>query len=390
MSADPSTWGVQPNGWYTPTLQEVLGDLKGNLTQFVDANLDLDDDAPEGQMAGVYAREAALLWEAGQALHDSNDPDNAENAQLQNICKLSGTAMQGPQKTTVACLCGLVSGTVLQNGVAIASLNLKPDVQFTPVSDFTAPSDGTFSVIFECLTTGPVTVAAGELIIISSPITGWTSISNPLPGVTGSVGDSNEVLRLRREADLAATGTSTAPALEADIAALAGVVSVKVLENDTNETDADGVAPHFTESIVYGTVDETELAKVIWEGKPAGHSTQGTHPISFVDSKGITRSVKYSPASAVPIYLVYTLDKTGTGYVGDTQAKADIVDGLQAITKPGKDVIAIRAAAQALTVQGVEDVTAYALGTAPGPTGQANIPITVRQIATFSSANVTL
>jgi hypothetical protein len=341
-------------------------------------------------MAGVYAREAALIWEAGQELHDSNDPDNAENAQLQNICKLSGTAMQGPQATTVPTNCTLIAGTVLQNGVAIAALNLKPDVQFTPISDFTAPYTGVFTVPFECLTIGAIPVEAGELIIISSPITGWSAVFNPLPGVTGSSGDSNEVLRLRREADLAATGTSTAPALEADIAAMSGVVSVRVLENDTGTTDGDGVAPHFTESIVYGTIDETALAQVIWEGKPAGHSTQGTTLISFVDSKGVTRSVYYTPAEAVPIYLTYTLDKTGTGYVGDTQAKADIVNGLQASTKPGKPVVAIRTAAEALKVQGVADVTSYALGTAPSPSGTANIPITVRQIATFSSGNVTL
>lgn len=388
MITDTTLWGVQPNGFYAPNTAEIVAVLSADLQAAI-PNLDTDPDAIEGQQVGIYSAQAAALWEGLKVVHDSNNPDNAEGDLLVDLAMLSGTPYHGPKPTRVIALVTLAAGTTLTAGVSTASLAGHPELTFTPVSDYTAADDGTFQVIFEAFETGPTVVTAGQLSVIASPTSGWTNITNEAAGVTGTDGDTDATLRLRREVDLAKTGTSTALALQADIEALTDVTSAKVLENHTATIDGNSVPGNSFECLVYGTPDTTALAQAIWEGGPMGISSTGTTTISYVDSYGITRSVKYTPISAVPIYLAYTLTKLST-YVGDTTFKSDVVTALQKVATPGADVIAVRVAAVAFSEQGVADVPAFALGTSPGPTGTSNISIGVRQIATFSAANVSV
>ena len=153
MTATPKElWGVQPNGFYAPTIEDIVADESADLHAFVDPGLDLDPDAPEGQVVGIRARQLALAWEALQVVHDANNPDNAEGDLLDDICKLAGLARPGPTSTTVVAQCAVTAGTTLANGTAFANVTGKPDVLLTPTADFTAPSDGTFPVTFACET----------------------------------------------------------------------------------------------------------------------------------------------------------------------------------------------------------------------------------------------
>ena len=390
MTVDKSLWGVQPSGFYCPTIEDILADESADLRSVVDPSIDLDADAPEGQTAGIRARQYALAWEALQVVHDANNPDNAEGDLLDDIDKLSGTARPGAAPTIVVAQCGLTSGTVLGNGAAFANVEGFPDIQLTPAADFTAPSDGTFDVTFTCADDGPIAVPANSLQI-SAPISGWLSIANAAPGVLGNDVADDTQTRLLREAELARTGSTTTIALQADIDALLDVTSSYVLENTGSVTDVNGLPPHTIAPVVYANalVSLPALAQTIWEGKPAGIDTYGTTAISYTDTTGTLRTVNYTPVTPVPIYLAYTL-LTTTGYVGAPAVADAVAAAMTQLAQPGTTVRALKAEAAALALGGVVDVSAFALGTSPGPTGSANIPIGPFQIATFASANISV
>ena len=56
----------------------------------------------------------------------------------------------------------------------------------------------------------------------------------------------------------------------------------------------------------------------------------------------------------------------------------------------GEDVIAEKIKCEAFKVSGVIDITDFDIGTAPAPVGDANIPITTREIAVFDTSRVTV
>jgi hypothetical protein len=385
MTAVPKElWGVQPEGFYAPTIEDIVADESADLLAFVDPGLDLDPDAPEGQVLGIRARQYALAWEALQVIHDSNNPDNAEDDLLDDICKLSGTARPGATSTTVVVQCALTSGTTLANGTAFAHLTGKPDVQLTPTADFIATSDGTFPVTFACVDTGPISIPVNSLQI-SAPISGWSAIASSAAGVTGHDVFDDTQLRLLRETELARTGSATVLALQSAIAALPAVISVTVLENDGQVTDGNGLPPHTIAPIVYanGFLDTTALAAVIWE-KAAGISTYGTTPITFVDTLGATRTVLYTPVTPVPMTLVYNLATT-TGYIGATAVSAAIAAALTLVATPGSTVRVLKCEALALALGGVVDVNSFTLNG-----GTSNVAVGPFAIATFDLADISV
>lgn len=387
MSADPSTWGVQPAGFVVPNTDEIITALNSGMLAYVSSDFDTDPDSPDGQVIGVFARQLALVWEALGRLHDSNNPDNAEGELLVEVSKLSGTVKQGPQPTTVQALCQLSSGTTLEAGVAMASVFNHPELLFTPAQTYTATADGYVTLDFVCTDTGPTPVPVHTLTVITTPITGWLSVTNAAAGVLGNNGDTDTILRARRDAELSATGSTTGPAIRADVLAIGpDVISCEVLVNTTNATNTDGVPAHSFEVVVYhdGTLDLTSLARTIWNNQAAGIMSSGSTHITFVDETGATRDVYYSPVTQVPITLVYALTTT-TGYVGSTQFKADIAAAMTLRMTPGADVIALQAEALALAEGGVTDVTSFTVNG-----GTSNITITPRQIATFDPTRITV
>ena len=390
MTVPKELWGVQPTGFYAPTIEDILADESADLRAVVDPGIDLDPDAPEGQTAGIRARQYALAWEALQVLHDANNPDNAEDDLLDDVCKLSGTMRPGATATTVVVQCVLTSDTTLANGTALANVSGKPDVLFTPTVDFTAPSDGTFDVTFECVDVGPIPVPTNSLQI-SAPVSGWSSIVSNAQGVPGHLVFDDTDTRLLREAEIARMGSTTVLALQADIDALPAVISSIVLENTGETTDGNGLPPHTIAPVVYasGLLDTTALALTIWQGKAAGVGTAGSTPISFVDETGTTRTVNYTPITSVPIYLTYALQTT-TGYIGASAVALAVATAMTAITTPGATVRALQAEAAALNLGGVVDVTDFYLGTAPSPSGTGNITVDAFQIATFDPSNISV
>ena len=387
MSADPTTWGVQAGGFIVPNADEILQATQADLRAYVSSDFDTDPDSPDGQVDGIRARQLALLWEQAGIIHDANNPDNAEGELLVEVCKLSGTKAEGPQPTTVACGVVLTNGTLLANGTALASIVDHPDVLFTPAQNFTAPNDGTFTVTFVCTVTGPVACPPSTLTVITTPLTGWTSVTNPAAGVLGNNGDTDTTLRARRDAELAASGSTTTDAIAADILALgANVISATVLTNRTAIVDGNGLPPNTFECVVYHSLslDLTTLAQAIYLNQPAGIRPVGSTHITFVDSDGVTRDAYYSPVTTLPITLTYTLSTTA-GYVGNTQAALDIATAMTKAAVPGGTIVALRVEAAALNEAGVVDVTAFTING-----GSTNVTVTPRQIATFDPGSITI
>lgn len=390
-----TTFGVLPEGFRRMTLEDLLNAFETDQLADISADLDVSTESIPGQFNGIYGRQLAIGWEVLEILYHSNDPEAAEGRLLEMLCKLTGTFRVGDTFGTVVLSCDLDIGTTLIAGTHFAALEDSPDVRWTPVESFTATVAGANLITFVAEQGGPVPGAAGDINNIATPLVGWNSVVNPDDAALGVRVETDPLLREHREKELALIGSTAVRAITADIlAAFPKLESLIVFENDGDSVDGNGLPPHSIEALIYDgtvpTVDNDELAQVIFDGKAAGIQTHGGITASakaLVNGVETTKAVKFSRATQVGMYIEYDL-VTGSGYVGDAAVALYVATECNRRFGPGKPVIASVLASLPLQLAGVEDVTGVRLGNAPSPVGTANWPITARQIARFDTSRI--
>lgn len=386
-------FGVTSTGFNRKTTQDILTSIQTRQLSTISDKLDLSAVTPMGQNNGIIADELAQAWETLEICYHGFDPDAAEDFLLTSLGKLTGTPRRAASYSLVTLSCTLDSGTVLTSGVQFAAVDGNPGSLWTPNEDYTASSTGAQDVVFRANTTGPVSANAGTITVVHTSHTGWTAVTNAEDATPGRVADSDPTLRQRRESQLAAAGSSTVDAIEADVGALDGVVSVRCFENITDTTDADGIPAKAIEVLVFDgetpAVADNVIAQAIWDSKPAGIRTYGDESGTATDAKGESQTVYFNRPTSVPIYIDITVE-TGAGYVGDTAVKEQIVAQGAAFYGVGDDVKARQLDSVVFGLTGVEDVTVFELDTTASPSATANIAIASREIASFDTSRITV
>ena len=166
--------------------------------------------------------------------------------------------------------------------------------------------------------------------------------------------------------------------------------------NNTDTTNSDGMPPHSVEALVR-PVDPppSDFDQAIWDtllaNVAAGIVTTGNTSGTDTDSQGTVHTIKYRRPTEVPIYIILNVTKDPAEYPtdGDDQIKDAIVTWGDA-QATGKDAVATAIVAKAFSVDGVLDVTAVKIGTAPGPTLSTTIPISLRELATYDTSRITV
>jgi len=401
------TFGVTPEGFVAPSVQDLLALIEADQLAGISAQLDVSPDSPIGQNNGIFANYLAQAYEALAASYNGFDPDAAEDTLLTMLCKLTGTPRAAATESTVPCTIVADVGTVLVSGTHFASVASKPDVKFTPLADFTSASGTTPNVLFRAENTGKVQAPIGQLTVIATPVVGWTSIVNTEDAHLGSPVASDSELRLQRQQELTRAGSSTIDAIRADLVALLDGIpgaSVAAFHNVTDAIDSAGLPPHSFEMVVWdpsGAITNNQIAQTIWDSKPAGVRSYGSLSGSATDKTGGAQTVSFTRATPVPMYISFSLVSRAS-FVGDTAFKDTVArylsngivvtdsDGNRdVILEPyavGTDVTAydITVATQGLGAQ----VVTLTFDSVPSPVLSVDYVIGRRQIATFDSSRI--
>lgn len=244
-------------------------------------------------------------------------------------------------------------------------------------------------VTFECMTTGAITPAIGDLTDIVTTYAGWDSVSNNVSANTGRLAESDTALRQRWNASLYTRSVGMTDSIASALMTLNGVTSAYVYENDSDTTDADGRPPHSIEAVVNGG-ETDEIGLAIWQKKAAGIDTFGSQSVSINDSQGFPHTINFNRPLVVPIYLNIAV----TEYPEEAlppNAQTMIVDAVinygNTLTV-GNDVILQRfmgAIYQNVPGIGYITVTASTDGITYSST---NIQIDARHVATFDATRV--
>ena len=387
--------GVTAAGLEIKTVEEILSELAARQKAEIDPNLNTAADEPMGQLNGIFAAQLREGWEVMQVAYHGYDPDAAEGFLLEALSALTGTVRRLATKSTVTLTCDLDLATTLVAGTNYANVLGDPDNRWTPVVDYTSGVAGPQAVLFEAETAGAVAANAGTITVISTPVTGWNSVINPLDATVGRNEDSDTTLKERREEELRASGTATVDAMRSDLLQNEDIEQAQVFENVTDSIDANGLPPKSIEVVVYDgappALTDDEIAQEIWDTKGAGVRTIGTDDGTATDSLGNQHTIYFSRPTERQIWLELDLDiNVLTGYAGQDAVKTAIVaEGLVKLLV-GSDVIVNDYLSVAQQFDGVIDVTAIRAGFAISPVGTVNLAIGVRELAVLDTSRITI
>lgn len=390
--------GLSSTGLTIKTTDEVLDEINTEMRATISAGLNLSSASVLGQINGIMAAKFAELWEVARAVYSAFDPDASTGASLDRLSAVTGTVRQAATKSRVTATVNIDDGFSQAAGALVAHVNGDPARRFVS-AETAANSSGVaanVSVAFEAETAGAVECLAGQLTVIAEPVTGWNSITNAADATVGLETDTDSQLRVRRRDELAG-GSHTTDAIRTDLLQneSLGVIFARVLENDTDTTDANGVPRKSIEAIVYGPAsptsdDDQALAEALWAAKPAGIRAYGTTSKTVTDEQGNEHAVSFTRPTLKNVYLEIDIVVDADEYPvdGDDQVAAALVAVGDDNYQPGDDVIAERIKAAAFAVDGVLDVSALRLGFTASPVGTANLSIALREIADLDSARV--
>lgn len=236
---------------------------------------------------------------------------------------------------------------------------------------------------------GPVSQPANTLETISSPISGWDSVTNPFQAAEGRFRETDEELRIRFRNSKELNARGTIDAIFANLNSLIDVDSVNVYENVTNATDSNGLPPKSFSVVILGG-NSQEIADTIWQVKPAGIETFGNTTVSVSDTQGISHDILFSRPTEIDIYIDITIS-SAEGALIPSNAEEQIINALETYFEDtysvGDDVIYSRLYTPINSVSGFQ-VDSLTVGTSASPVGTSNIVIAFDEIANFVRSNV--
>jgi uncharacterized phage protein gp47/JayE len=239
----------------------------------------------------------------------------------------------------------------------------------------------------EAAEVGPKQQSKGTIDVIATPVSGWDSVEQITSTVVGSLGETDAELRARFNETKYTRGSNIMEALRSQLLNVDGVTDVRVYENETNSTDANGLPPHSFRVLIRGGLEE-EIAYTIWRNKPAGIATSGNVVVEILDQQGNLKPVYLQRPEFIDIYVsvAVTTDRDFPTN-GVEQIRGAIFEYIRDNAGVGEPVNYSRLYTPVNSVPG-HFVDSLFVDTTASPTGTSNISINFDQIAKLELGNI--
>lgn len=331
MAYTPPT--ITSAGLNIPTYQEILDDLIEKTKSIYGQDIYIGPDSQDYQFLSIFALKTYDIMQLLQLVYNNRSPSTAIGTALASIVKLNGISKKTETYSTCPVVLTGTAFTQIKNGVIEDITGYK----WSLPAVITLGNDSTATVTATCQVPGPIVANPGDINVIVTPTYGWTSVTNTTSATPGSYAETDSELRSRQAMSVSLSSITVLDSLRSAISAVATVSRSEVYQNDTNDTDANGLSPHSIAIVVDGG-DDIDIANAIFLKKSPGVYTQGTTSVEIVDSYGQANIIRFYRLTPVGIEVVINVKKL-TGYTDQTttEIKSKIASFLNTL-KIGVDV----------------------------------------------------
>lgn len=306
---------VTTTGYKLKTQNEWFDEEK-QLYLDIDPLWNLDPSTPDGLKIAHDAEVFSALDETLQQAYNSKDPNKASGVDLDVIASLTGTTRSEGTASTVTgfVLTGVPNSTVVPAGTVFEST--VTGSRWTLDQTWTLDSSGIATVDITSTITGPVEADANTITRIITTVPGLTSVTNPTPATTGTNVESDSSLRVKRATAVGRPGNNQIDSMLGELFAVGGTRRVKIYENDTNTTDANGLPAHSIAPIIDGGTDADVAMAIYVKKNPGVMLYQAGTPVSVVVTSPTyptnTKQIKFSRPVYVDMVVVVNIKDDGT------------------------------------------------------------------------------
>lgn len=306
---------IDQNGITTQSVQEIITEILDGAPEFpgmreiYGADINVEPNSPDGQMVNIVAQGKADVLDMIVQIYNSFDPDKAigialdARAAINGVTRLPGSYTQ--QNITVT----------VDRALSLAGQNLDPVNAFTIqdatgnqyqlVNGYSFGGAASTSLLFQATKIGSISSALNSITIPVTIQLGVLSVNNP-SGATlvGANEESDFSLRLRRARLVSLPGTGYLTNLYAALYAVVGLTEVKVYENTTNTTDANGVPGHSIWVIAAGGTN-ADVGFAIYRKRSAGCGMKGAITVPILQVDGTIFDVLFDRPTDEDIYISF-------------------------------------------------------------------------------------
>ena len=364
------TYGLTDTG-YTPRREsEWLALVREDWEDRLDAlglphDIDWTRKSLEAALTAIVAARLAELDAVPQAIYNARDINNATGINLDTLVILTGVRRLPATYSTVSCTMTGTTGVTVTAGKIAEGGGIDGKARWLLQEDVTFVA-GTATGSFRAETIGQITAGAGTITTIVTPVTGWTAVTNGAAASAGRNRETNTEFRQRRLLRLARAGSTSTPAILANVLACDGVTAAIVLENDrrSNQTIEGKVLPGgCVNAIVYPntltTAQQQTVMEEIYERTAGGVRIYGTDVTGTVTAAdGFAKVTAFDWGSDLNVAVVCTVTLEDGYVIGDVQAPLqDLIIDYFAAINVGQEIYRLDIDALAATVDGIGNCT---------------------------------
>lgn len=390
-----TTYGVTEDGFVIKPLDVIQSEIEAQQRADIDPALDQTATGPVGQLNGIFSAKARELWELNESVYNSNNPDGATGASLDNAAGLCpGLVREAATKSLVTATCNLDDGTYAV-GALVANVAGNADARFVNTEAITVTTGPAgFPLIFEAEETGPTVALSGTLTEISEPVVGWNSVTNAADAALGTDIETDTELRLRREQQIRFSGAGTVEGVRADVLEVDGIISAIVIENP-EDVVVNGLVPHSIHVVIWDgstpAADDGEVATAIFESKAAGIDTNGAVSETVTDSMENDHTILFDRATQKVLEIQMTAvteDPPSNWQAADGPLITALVDFVTNDLNIGGDVKYNKVLGVAMDFDWMLDLTLFQIRWTGDGWGSVNLTVAADEIATLDSGDV--
>lgn len=306
---------IDDAGLHVPTYADIRDDLIAQFKKIYGEDIYLGNDAQDYQMISAFALKTYDTMQMLQIVYNNQSAKTAVGTGLSSRVKLNGLRRKTATHSTCVLTLTGVPGTTIPAGIVEDTQGRKWELP-----EKIRFEEETLETTARCRDVGAVEAPVGTITKISNPQYGWLSATNKVPAVKGRPIETDEELRKRQSISTAIPSQNMVDSTIAGIASVAGVTRYKVYENDTNNTDENGVPGHSIAAVVEGGIDSA-VAEQIYLRKGPGCGTHGTTTTIYVNSDGLKNEIRFFRPIYQEIAVKVTIKKYATF---TTTVEADI------------------------------------------------------------------
>jgi uncharacterized phage protein gp47/JayE len=378
-------------GLVIPSYADILADLVTNFLSIYGQTVYLGTDSADYQLLSIVALKINDCMQAVQLAYNARSVSTAVGSDLDAILKMNNIQRKAASFSTAPGTVTGVAGTTINGGSAVD----KQGFSWSLPNVVIIPSSGSVIVTLTCETAGAITAAPGTISQIASGGTqGWTGISNPSAASPGLPVEVDSQARGRQGVAVALPSQTRLEGTIAAIAELPGVTRSIVHENFTSATDGDGVPGHAIAAVVEGG-DPVAIASAILANRGIGPNMFGSTETPITRPNGSVINVGWSRPGYTQIFvtmIIHGLAGYNTAVLANIAAALNTyLNSLQigeSVSVSALSFIASQTMPNILLPQFT--ITELFVGTAPDPTGTADIVVNWNNVAQTNPTQISV